>query len=340
MGILVVGGAGFIGSHLCANLARRGHRTSALDAFRSDAWPAHDEAFATTLAFRSKLLADTNVIRADVLDTDNLLMLFERLQPATVVHLAGQAIVSTVTRNPAKGLADILQSTVNVLDAVRRTASVKRFVFVSSSMVYGHFEHDDIDEEAPTRPVSFYGSLKLAGEVLTRTSLAGSGIEHVIARPMGVYGPGEVQRRVIQVFCEDGLAGVPVTLNAEPGNRIDFTHVDDLVDGLVRCCTDPRARDETFNLAFGKARTLDAALEIVRASIPNIVVNTTIAPDTAAPRRGTLGIEKARRLLRFDPQIDLEVGVERYIRHLKTARGDMRGDVGFAAETARQVAYG
>lgn len=337
MSVLVVGGAGFIGAQLCASLVQRGLRTIALDAFRKDAWPAHDPACAASLQFRSQLLADTHVIRADVLDAEALRTLFERLQPTTVIHLAGQAVVSAVARNPVKGLDDILKTTANVLDAVRSTASVKRLVYVSSSMVYGNFEHDGVDEEAPTRPVSFYGSLKLASEVLVRSSLAGTGIEHVIARPMGVYGPGEVQRRVIQVFCENGLAGLPVTFNGDPYNRIDFTYVEDLVDGLVRCCLEPRASDETFNLAFGKARSLVTVLEIIRAHIPDIEVAVAIGPGSGEPRRGTLSIEKAQRLLGFQPQIDLELGLQQYVHHLKAQQLSSEPNPAIAATPTWQI---
>lgn len=315
MRILVTGGAGFIGSNLCALLSRRGITTTAIDAFRPH--DVMDGRTTATLRYRRDvLLADTQMIAADLLDKAALRDALACVRPDCIVHLAGLAIVSAAERNQEAANADILQSTINLLECVRLSPGCRRVVHISSSMVYGHFAGDTVDEAAPLAPINVYGGLKLAAEVVVRAYLATTGVEPVIVRPSAVYGPGEVSRRVVQSFCESALAGVPIAIKGSPGALLDFTHVDDLCDGLFRAATMPAAAGETFNMTAGQPRSLADLVGCIRRHIPGLHCNAAGPHDAFRPKRGGLDIGKARRLLGYDPATSLETGIARYMTHL------------------------
>ena len=319
MRILVTGSAGFIGSHLCSALLVQGHQVMGLDAYREDAWPAHEASAAASLAYRkNSLLKGINVAKLDMLDRAKLRALIQTEKPDCIIHLAGLALVTTTDKTPEVGAADILLSTIHVLEAIRLAPCVKRFVYISSSMVYGNFGGEEVDETATPRPINMYGGLKLAGEAVTKAYLATTATEHVIVRPIAAYGPGDVNRRVIQIFCQDSLAGKPVTVNISADNRIDFTYIEDLALGLSKCCVLPQAAGETFNMSFGKARNLTEVVEIIAQHVPDIRVIEKKVDDPSRPRRGTLSIAKAQQLLGYQPGVNLEAGIARYISHLRS----------------------
>jgi len=314
--ILVTGGAGFIGSNLCAMLASRGHLVTAIDAFRPQ---EHSGAHtAATLRYRNtKLLDGINVIHADMADKAQLHAILAAAKPDCVVHLAGQAIVSVAERDPEAANADILQTTINLFETVRDIPGCRRVVHISSSMVYGNYAGASVDETAPTAPISVYGGLKLATEAVARTYLANTGVESVIVRPTAVYGPGEVSRRVVQTFCENAIAGAPVVINGSTHELLDFTYVADLCDGLLRAATVPAAAGETFNITGGQSRSLGDLVACIRAHFPALDASVTDRRDHFRPQRGGLDIGKAKRLLGYAPAATLETGIARYLAHLR-----------------------
>jgi nucleoside-diphosphate-sugar epimerase len=173
-----------------------------------------------------------------------------------------------------------------------------------------------------------YGGTKLTGEILTKSYAKAHGFEYVIARPSAVYGFGDANRRVTQILIENALRGKPLVLHGGGLSKIDFTYVTDAAEGFLRCLETPAAANETFNITRGNARSvLEFALE-VRKLFPKAKLEERPS-DATRPERGTLSIEKARRVLGYDPKVDIEQGVPEYARMLKE-RGpaELRATVG------------
>lgn len=314
---LVTGGAGFIGSHLVHALCGHGWNVTALDVQREYAWPCDRADILDHLALRQALLAGRDIARIDLVDTRRVVELLTRQQPDLVVHLAANPLVSAADSDPVSCRRDIVLSTESLLEAIRISGLSLRLVHVSSSMVYGDFDADRIDEAAATEPVNAYGRMKLEAEDLVRRHAALTGLETVIVRPMAVYGAGDIYRRVINNFCSQAASGRPIGLQADPATRIDFTHIEDATDFLIRAATAPAAAGETFNLSFGQARSLAEAVEILRSHFPGLRCENIPCEGPRRPQRGTLDIGKARQLLDYRPRFALEDGIALYLDFLR-----------------------
>jgi UDP-glucose 4-epimerase len=314
--ILLAGGVGFIGAHLARLLLDAGHAVTCLDAANLN---STDNATATP-AFqqRSALIAGATVVRGDVAVRGQWQRVFERFDPDCVCYLAAVPLVDKVTSHPEAAARSMSAGLVNGLEITRASSRRRRFVYVSSSMVYGHFASDPLPEDALTNPVNLYGALKLAGEILTHGYLTGTQHEAVVVRPIAVYGPTDIHGRVVQKCCEAALTDKPFTLNAAE-SRIDFTWVGDLAAGVALAATTPGAAGETFNLAFGCARSLEELVELVRRHSGGLSVVHVNKKASDRPRRGALDIGKAARLLGYAPQMDLEAGIVRYLDFLKNS---------------------
>jgi nucleoside-diphosphate-sugar epimerase len=185
---------------------------------------------------------------------------------------------------------------------------VDRFVYTSSSMVYGDFKFYSANEEHPKNPKDIYGGTKLAGEVLTQAFSRRFGIEYTIIRPSAVYGPTDVNRRVSQIFMERARDGRELALHGGGATKLDFTYVKDTAHGFCLAALAEDARNEVFNITRGEARSLLAFAEILKATFPNLAMRIE-AHESHRPKRGTLDISKARELLGFHPRYSLEDGL-------------------------------
>lgn len=319
MRTLLIGGAGFVGAHLARRLLDEGHEVAAFDILDLDRGTTTG---GISQAYRQRaqwLLRGAEVMTGDLADREAVRRALDRFDPDCIYNLAAVPLVGQVEANPAEAAASMTSGLANCLEVVRESRRPRRFVFVSSSMVYGHFTADPVPEEAPTSPVNLYGGLKLAGEVLTRAYLARTRHEAVIVRPSGVYGPTDVHGRVVQKCCEAALTGEPFIVTNPESTFIDFTWVEDLAAGLALAGMAPGAAGETFNLTFGGARSLEELVELVGQHHALSVMRASTDGDSR-PRRGTLDISKARRLLGYAPRMTLEAGMSRYLAFLRSLR--------------------
>lgn len=314
---LVTGGAGFIGSLLSSRLLHSGHEVAALDVFRPYAFPIGPKIRKTDRIYRDGLKHSVNIFELDLLDRPNLLRVLEEFRPDCIIHLAANPIVSSAELDLVHCRGDIVDSTRTLLDAVRMAGHVRKFVHVSSSMVYGDFEDGQASEQAAADPVNVYGRLKLESEQCVMAVLAGSDTRWSIVRPMAVYGPGDFYPRVIPLLCSQALAGHPLTIRASADMRIDFSHIDDIVDGLVRVSTNPASDGEIFNISCGEARSLLELVDILRRHFPGLRCEISADRSVRRPVRGALDIGKARRMLGYRPGISLEEGVAGVLRHMQ-----------------------
>jgi len=317
MKILITGGAGFIGYHLTMALHTLGHSVVIYDAFTNYV-DERNSRYLPYLQIRLKELKNCSkaFVRGDITDTRRLIDTIHEHQPEVIVNLAAVPIATASNQLAREATSSNLYGIVSLLESIRSTDSVRRFVYVSSSFVYGNFVTDPADEEHPLDPIDVYGGTKLAGEILTKSFGRRFGIEYVIIRPSAVYGPTDANRRVTQVFIEKAFSGEPLTLHDGGEGRVDFTYVDDVVQGFVLATTKPEAANEIFNITRGEGRSMKEFAKILSRHIPN--VKTVVTPaDEVRPNRGSLSIEKARRILGYAPQYSLEDGMELYINYLK-----------------------
>jgi nucleoside-diphosphate-sugar epimerase len=239
---------------------------------------------------------------------------FEVFSPTKVVHLS--AIASAVEARKDPGLCFDLQLVTlrNVLEVCRqRLDLVEQVMLMSSSTVYGDFEGDSVDESTRPRPRGIYANAKYMAERLMRTYNHQHGLGTTIIRPSALYGERCKSRRVSQVFVENALTGKPLLLEGGGDGRLDFTYIEDLVDGIVRALAfhNGRATSETFNITFGNARTIAELAAIVKEFIPDVVLEDRPRAQDK-PVRGTLSVERARDVLGFEPQWPLERGYRQY----------------------------
>jgi len=313
--ILLTGGLGFIGHTIVRKLEDTEHTPVIIDN-RSDYCGAIDHNELETLITERKALFKTEVTdyNVDIVDGMRLDNIIEDERPDVIIHLAAFPRAKVVIHNPQVGCDVILKGLLNLLESCRKH-NVKRFVFISSSMIYGDFEQDGNLETASTNPIEPYGIMKLCAENLVRNYNRLYGLEYSIVRPSAVYGPYDVVDRVLSKFIVKAKADETMSINGE-GLALDFSYVDDVADGMVLCATHPKAANETFNITRSIARTLvDAGNIIINETNSNseLIVSEN---DGKYPKRGALDISKARDLLGFNPTVNIEEGLKQYIDSL------------------------
>jgi UDP-glucose 4-epimerase len=246
--------------------------------------------------------------------------LLAKHQPRFIFHLAALPLAKLDNLNSAEAIEGSVLSTTNIIEAcstLKETIGYtpERFVYASSSMVYGDFQCNPADEKHQTRPKEIYGTMKLAGEVITRGLGGFYGIPYTIIRPSAVFGPTDMNRRVSQIFLEKAIAGDKISVHGKD-ESLDFTYVEDTAKGFVLAATKEAGAGEVFNITHGKAHTLLEYVLELRKYFPDLEYEV-IERDTFRPKRGTLSIDKARRLLGYEPAFSLADGVRKQVEFAK-----------------------
>lgn len=328
--IALIGGAGFIGHNLALTLKQRGAAVEVIDSlqvnnllsFQSQAAGGQRDLALSILNERLDLLRSTGVPLhpQDARDYHALSRILAEIKPQVIVQLAAVSHAGRSNKDPYSTFDHSMRTLENALDYAR-TEHVEQFVFLSSSMVYGNFESPEVTEDHPLNPIGIYGALKLGGEKLVIAYQQVFGLSYTIVRPSALYGPRCVSRRVGQIFVEEALAGRPLKIEGNGEERLDFTYIDDLVDGLCLAITHPGARNQVFNLTYGAARSIGELVEVLKTQFPSIKVEH-VTRDRLMPFRGTLNVDKARRLMGYAPKYPIERGFEKYVEWYRHRPGD------------------
>ena len=309
--ILVTGGLGLIGHHVVHKLEQLNKDIVVIDTKTNYGIIPKDE-IEYLMVERSKKIK-SSIYDLDI--RDNIEQLFEEHKFDSVIHLASFPRQKVVNANPVWGSQVMSEGLLNLLENSKRFG-VKKFVYISSSMVYGDFV-DDVKEDYNCKPQGQYGILKLAGEHLVKDYTRRGYFNHVIIRPSAVYGPLDVEDRVISKFMLTAMRGGTLRVNGAR-ETLDFTYVEDAADGIVKATLSENTNNKTYNITKSHSRSLlDAAnLAVNIVGKGNIEVKDR---DLDFPSRGALNTDAAKNDFGFDPKVDVEEGFQKYYDWLTTS---------------------
>lgn len=320
MHALVTGGAGFIGSHLCERLIADGHRVTVLDSF--------DDFYAPSVKRRNiAALVESpafTLVEGDIRSVNGIAQLAAMDAPDVIVHLAARAGVRPSLEQPELYTDVNVSGTVAMLEFARRR-DVRRFVFGSSSSVYGDDAEAPFSEgERADRPISPYAATKRAGELLVHTYHHLYGMSVACLRFFTVYGPRQRPDLAIHKFARRIMDGEQIDVYGDGSARRDFTFVADIIAGVV-AAIEWTAADrvyEVFNLGESETTTVSELIALLeraigtRANVRHLPMQPGDVVQTFAD------VSKARELLGYRPTTPVRVGIVEFVRWLVAVRAE------------------
>ena len=321
---LVTGGLGFIGSNLVKILLKNKivNKCILLDSFGGFINPLK-KSFTDFRKYRFENTKNIIVERGDAKDFRLIYKILDLYKPKLIFHTAAIPLAKIDNLNANEAKIGSIDTTTNILECInfyqsKKKSMVKRFVYISSSMVYGDFKTNKISENHSLKPKEIYGTMKLAGEIVTKGLCSFYKIPFTIIRPSAVYGPTDMNNRVTQIFIEKALKNETIKIQGK-NEKLDFTYVEDLAKGCVLAATKKNGINKTFNITYGKAETLYKFVKHLSKYIKNVkyVVKKR---DNFRPIRGTLSVNKAKKLLKYKPSYNLCSGIEECISFIRTKK--------------------
>ncbi len=311
MKILVTGGLGLIGHNVVHKLENLGHDVVIIDN-RTNYGFIDPEQIRYLIDERLNKIKTRLIFGCDISQVPNVENVFNLHKFDLVIHCASFPRQKAVNADPVKGSRTMSEGLLVLLELCKKF-NVPKFVYISSSMVYGDFT-DDVKEDAVCKPIGQYGILKLAGEDLVKDYSRRNILNHTIIRPSAVYGPLDVEDRVISQFILSAMRGQVLKVNGQQ-ETLDFTYVDDAATGIVQASLSENTNNKTYNITKSHSHTLyDAAKLAIK-----VVGKGTIElreKDADFPSRGALNIDAARQDFGFDPKVTVEEGFQIYYEWL------------------------
>jgi UDP-glucuronate 4-epimerase len=308
MRYVVTGAAGFIGHHVCSVLLGSGHEVDGIDSFTDYYDPALKRANDRLLGGHARYecheldLVTTGV--DDLLDGAD-----------AVIHLAGQPGVRLSWADRFQVYVDRnITASHRLLEAARRTR-VPRLVLASSSSVYGNASTYPTSEDAPTRPFSPYGVTKLAMEHLAAAYGENWGLPVVLLRYFTIYGPGQRPDMGLHRFIAAAAQGRPVTVYGDGEQVRDFTYVSDAVAATIAAATADVPPGSVLNVAGGSSSTVNEVVRLVAECMGCVIATRRVADQPGDVRITGGAIDRARRLLRWEPEVPVHEGIKHQIAH-------------------------
>ena len=309
--MLVTGGAGFIGSHLCGKLLSENRRVICLDSFNDFYDPAIKRENITALTSDDRF----SVHEGDIRDPDFVETVFRSGKPEAVVHLAAMAGVRPSIEQPLLYNDINLTGTGIILEAARRH-TVVNFIFGSSSSVYGAQEKVPFSEEDRiSQPISPYAATKAAGEMLCYTYHHLFGIPMTCLRFFTVYGPRQRPEMAIHLFARKIRDGEPITVFGDGKSRRDYTYIDDILDGILKSLAIPHDF-EIFNLGESRTVSLRELISLLEKSLGKKAVIKNQPEQPGDVPITYADISHARNTLDYDPNIPVEQGIDLFVQWL------------------------
>lgn len=311
MKILLTGGAGFIGHNVSKILKAQGHDVVIVDSFTTYSFiPKTELQYLVDHRLKDLVEQGAKVYNNDIRDTKEMANIFAEHQPNVVVHLASFPRQKVVSSNPLLA-SDVMSTGLVHLLELSKTYKVNKFVYISSSMVYGDFEQD-VTETAACTPIGQYGIMKYMGEKLVEDWHRQGYFDYTIIRPSAVYGEWDVEDRVVSKFMTQALRGETLKVNGA-NEVLDFTYVGDTAMGIALAACSTTSNNKIYNITRSDSRlwTLKEAAELA-ISIAGQGTLEIADRDMSFPRRGRLDIARAQQDLGYSPEVSVEQGFQKY----------------------------
>lgn len=305
--VVVTGCAGFIGSTLCERLTNRGDRVLGIDSFDDYYSPAVKRRNLVALADQSQF----KFLEGNLRELPLRRYLREGVR---VIHLAAQpGVRGSWGKKFHRYVENNVYATQSILETLTRADVPARFVYASSSSIYGEAPGGPTAEDQLPRPISPYGMTKLAGEHLTRLYCRTGNLTSVCLRFFTVYGPRQRPDMAFHKFFRAVHEDRPIQVYGDGRQIRDFTFVDDIVDGILSAAEAP-VHGEVFNLGGGAPVPLETAIKYVGEAAGQSPTIRHAPPQAGDPQATWADIRRARRLLRFRPRVSLREGLKRQWR--------------------------
>lgn len=307
MKYLITGGGGFIGHNVTRFLEEQGHECLVVDTFTDYGFIPRDEIDYLVQERLRKFKSE--IYDVDIRNVGLLEEVFKRNQFDCVIHLASFPRQKVVEQDPRLASEVMATGLINLLE-LSKNYSVSKFVYISSSMVYGDFEQD-VKEDAPCNPIGQYGIMKYMGEKLVEDYTRRGCFKSVIIRPSAVYGEWDVEDRVVSKFMTRAMRGETLKVNGA-SEVLDFTYVEDTATGITLAATNDQSHG-IYNITRSDTKlwTLKEAAELA-ISIAGRGQLQVADRDLSFPKRGRLDITRAQTELGYNPQVGVEEGFRRY----------------------------
>lgn len=315
--VLVIGGAGFIGSNLTAALLKQGHRARVLDNFSTGK--------RENLVFE-ETFPSLEIVDGDIRDLTTCQESMNGIQH--VFHLAALPSVQRSVEDPLTTHSVNANGTLNILLAAR-DAGVKRVIYASSSSIYGDTPTLPKREDMPPSPLSPYALQKYIGEQYCRLFFQLYGIETVSLRYFNVFGPKQdpssIYSAVIPKFISAVVRNTSPVVFGDGEQSRDFTFVDNAVHANLLAMSADRLQGEMINIACGKRISLNQLLAILKDILASKVEPVYKEPRQGDVRHSLADISKANQLINYDPQVDIESGLKKTVDYFRKQEMSRRG---------------
>lgn len=314
MNVLVTGGAGFIGSHVCERLLGMGHAVWTYDDLNAFYEPAiKQQNLAALKAAGGKFI----FVEGDLTNRIALEALFRSVKFDQVIHLAARAGVRPSLQEPALYQRVNVEGTVNLLEAARATG-VKKITIASSSSVYGVNAKVPFSENDPIfSAISPYAASKLACEALGHVYHHVYGMDIAMLRFFTVYGPRQRPDLAIHKFAQLINRGKPIPVFGDGSTARDYTYVSDTVAGVI-ACTEREFGFEVFNLGESQTVKLSYLIELLENALGKKAIIDRQPPQPGDVPITFANIAKAREKLGYNPQVKIEEGIPKFIDWFRT----------------------
>ncbi len=314
--LLVTGGAGFIGSHLVDRLlAADPARVVVIDNFNDFYDPqikrANVAAHLRHPAYR--------LVEADISDYAALKRVFAEESFEAIIHLAARAGVRPSLAAPRAYQETNIAGTVNLLELAQRNG-IGRFIFGSSSSVYGPTAEPPFREDAPLSPISPYAATKAAGELLAHTYSHLYGMRIICLRFFTVYGARQRPDLAIHKFARLITAHRPIPVYGDGTSERDFTYIDDILSGLEASLRYDATPFEIINLGESQTITLNRLIALLEEALGERAMIERQPPQPGDMPRTHADISKARRLLNYQPTTPIELGIKKFANWFREER--------------------
>ena len=326
---LITGGLGLIGSNIVKKIIKGDKKSKCiiLDNFTvyidplkqvyQDYRKIRFQEIINSKEYRNSKSKRIYVERGDASESQITTEIIKKYKPEVIFHTAAMPLARLKNAVPIEFRKGSVDTTTNLLECVKNVQDIsnyklKRFLYISSSMVYGDFKKKYVFEDEELKPKEIYGTMKLAGEIVTKGMCKEYDIPYSIIRPSAVYGPTDMNLRVSQYFIEKAFLKETINIHGRQ-ESLDFTYIDDLVNGCWLAATKDKGKNETFNITYGKARTLYDYVQILKKYFKDLKFKV-VPRDSKRPKRGTLRTDKAKKLLGYRPMVNLEEGIRLYLK--------------------------